>query len=209
LASYASEYKTMPRSLNVFDSFDRFSVGKKVREDTWDYVTIPKNALAMKEKYDISFGPEVIPEDDDLSDRLFKAGLEMLAISGFYNPNLGKALSVTEDEILAGVENAPRKVKLGRGRERVSCKPRRGNSRRKPIIQGGPTGAPVSEGIFPQMMESYAQERVVDTLVSGVLNTVSGRPSTTNTPWEIQATLAEIKYVREACDRAGRRGMGI
>jgi len=198
-----------PRALDVYESFDRFASGKKVREDTWDYVTVPTNALAMKEKYNIVFENKIIPEDEDLIDRLFLAGVEMLAVTGFYNSNLGRALSVTDEEIFEGLKNAPRKIKMGRGNERISCKARRGNVRRKPIIQGGPTGAPVSEEIFTAMMQSYAQETNVDTLVSGILNTVSGRPSTTNTPWEIKATLAEIRYVREACSMAGRPGMGI
>jgi methylamine--corrinoid protein Co-methyltransferase len=200
---------TVSKALNVFDSFDRFVMGKKVREDTWDYVTIPTNAMNMKEKWSISFDDKIIPEDDDLSDRLFHAGLEMLAITGFYNTNLGRVLSVTEDEILEGIKGAPKKIRLGKGNERVSCKSRRGNSSRKPIIQGGPTGAPVSEDIFSPMMQSYARESVVDVLVSGVLNTVGGHPATTNTPWEIKATLAEIRYVREACSMVGRPGMGI
>jgi methylamine--corrinoid protein Co-methyltransferase len=198
-----------PRALDVYETFDRFASGKKVREDTWDYVTIPTNALAMKEKYNINFDNRIIPEDDDLADRLFLAGVEMLACTGFYNTNLGRALTITEEEIFEGIKKAPEKVKMGRGNDRVTCKARKGNSKRKPIIQGGPTGAPVSEEIFPNMMQSYAQETAVDTLVSGILNTVSGRPSTTNTPWEIKATLAEIRYVREACSMAGRPGMGI
>lgn len=198
-----------PRALDIYESFDRFASGKKVREDTWDYVTVPTNALTMKEKYDINFDNKIIPEDEDLMDRLFLAGVEMLVCTGFYNTNLGRALTITEEEIIEGLKKAPKKIKMGRGNERVTCKSRRGNARRKPIIQGGPTGAPVSEEIFPNMMQSYAQEAAVDTLVSGILNTVSGRPATTNTPWEIRATLAEIRYVREACSMVGRPGMGI
>jgi len=198
-----------PRALDVYETFDRFAAGKKIREDTWDYVTVPTNALAMKEKYNIVFDDKIISEDDDLSDRLFLAGIEMLTSTGFYNTNLGRALTVTEEEIFEGIKKAPTKIRMGKDNERVTCKARKGNPRRKPIIQGGPTGAPVSEEIFTNMMQSYAQEAAVDTLVSGILNTVSGRPSTTNTPWEIKATLAEIRYVREACSMAGRPGMGI
>ena len=198
-----------PRALDIYESFDRFASGKKIREDAWDYVTVPTNALAMKEKYNIVFSNKIIPEDDDLADRLFLAGVEMLACTGFYNTNLGRALSVTEEEIFEGLKKAPKRIRMGSGNERVSCKARKGNAKRRPIVQGGPTGAPVSEEIFTSMMQSYAQETNIDTLVSGILNTVSGRPSTTNTPWEIKATLAEIRYVREACNMAGRPGMGI
>lgn len=200
---------TAPRPIDIFEAYTRFNTGKRVREDLWDYVTVPNNALAMKEKYKINFGSGIIPTDDDLSDRLFHAGMEMLETTGFYNTNLGRVLYLTEDEILEGISRAPKKLKLGHGKEQVSCKARHGNSPRKPIIEGGPTGAPVSEDIFEAMMQSYIQEPVVDTLVSGVLNTVCGQPATTNTPWEIRATLAEIRYVREACTLAGHPGMAI
>jgi methylamine--corrinoid protein Co-methyltransferase len=197
------------RSIDVYEAFNRFSAGKKVREDTWDYVTIPTNALAMKEKYNINFSSKIIPDDEDLIDRLFMAGVDMLVTSGFYNTTIGKVLTVSEDEVFDGLKTAPTKLKLGKGKERITCKSRHGDSKRRPIIQGGPTGAPVTEDIFPYMMQSYIQEKGVDTLVSGVLNTVNGYPATTNTPWEIRATLAEIRYVREACARVGRPGMCI
>ena len=197
------------RRIDIFESYNRFNSGKKVREDTWDYVTVPTNAMLMKEKYKINFGMNIIPEDNDLSDRLFAAGIEMLVSTGFYNTNLGRVLSISEDEIFEGLKGAPTKVKLGSGKEKVSSKSRHIGSKKKPIIQGGPTGAPVSEEIFPAMMQSYAQEGVVDTLVSGVLNTICGHSATTNTPWEIRATLAEIRYVREACTMVGRPGMAI
>ena len=82
--------------------------------------------------------------------------------------------------------------------------PRKGNPARKPIVQGGPTGATVSEDVFLPMIQSYAQEPVVDTIVNGVMATINGIPATTNTPFEIKATLAEIRAVREACNRASR-----
>jgi methylamine---corrinoid protein Co-methyltransferase len=200
---------TALRPLDVFEAYSRFNSGKKVREDTWDYVTVPTNALAMKEKYDINFGTNIIPEDGGLSDRLFQAGLDMLITTGFYNTNLGRILMLDEEEIVEGVKKSPTKLSLGYGKEKLKCKSRHGNSKKRPIIQGGPTGAPVSEEIFPAMMQSYAQEAVVDTLVSGVLNTIGGHPATTNTPWEIRATLAEIRYVKEACTMCGRPGMCI
>ena len=59
------------------------------------------------------------------------------------------------------------------------------------------------------MIESYVQEPVVDTIVSGVLNTVDGHPVTANTPWEIKATMAEIRHVREAMLKSQRPGMCI
>ena len=200
---------TAKRYVDIYEAYDRFYEGKRVREDQWDYSIVPTNASLMKEKYDISFGPDIIPTDDDLCERLFLAGVDMLLTTGFYNPDLGRVMHITEEELFEGLKMAPKKLSLGSGKDRVKCKARRGNARRKPIIQGGPTGAPVSEDIFVSMIKSYAQEPVVDTIVSGVLNTVNNHPATTNTPWEIRATMAEVRYVREACLMSQRPGMCI
>jgi methylamine--corrinoid protein Co-methyltransferase len=59
------------------------------------------------------------------------------------------------------------------------------------------------------VIESYADEPMVDAIVSGVLETVDGHQVLTNTPWEIKATMAEVRYVREAVANSGRPGMGI
>ncbi len=200
---------TAKKYVDLFESYLRFNKGKKVREDTWDFVTVPTNALQIKEKYRIDFKNEIIPTDQDMIDRLFMAGVDMLVSTGFYNVDTGRTLMITEDEIYEGLKRAPTSLKLGEGKDQVVCKARHGNDRMKPIIEGGPTGAPVSENVFTPMIQAYAQEPVIDTLVSGVLSTLNGIPSTTNTPFEIYATIAEIRLVREALARAGRSGMCI
>ena len=200
---------TTCKALDIYDTYMRFASGKKVREDSWDYVVVPNNAMMMKDKYGISFGKNIRPEDQDLSDRLFQAGLDMLVTTGFYNTNLGRVMYPTKEEVLEGIRKAPKKLRIGEGKDMVECMSRHGNARKTPVIEAGPTGAPVSEEIFSAMMQSYVQEPVVDALVSGVLNTVRGESASTNTPWEIRATLAEIRHVREACAMCGRPGMGI
>lgn len=193
----------------IYEVYDRFHNGKKMREDSWDYVVVPSNALAMKEKYNINFTDDIVPEDDDLCDRLFNAGLDLLCTIGFYNNGMGRTMEISEEEVYEGLRKAPKTIKMGSGKDQVTCGPRKGNSKDIPIIEGGPTGTPVSEDIFVPMMQSYAQEASVDLLVSGVLNTINKHPSITNTPWEIRATLAEIGFVREASALAGRPGLGI
>jgi len=197
------------KPISIFEAHNRFLNGKKTREDTWDYVTVPNNAATIKSKYGLEFGKKIIPEDKDIMNNLFCAGVEMLVTTGFFNPDMGKVMYVTESEVFEGIKKAPRKLRLGRGRDEVACERRRGNSYTKPVIQGGPTGAPVSEDIFVSLMQAYAQEATVDTLVSGVMSTIDGYAPVANTPWEIKATLAEIRAVREGMTRAERPGMAI
>jgi len=197
------------KPISIFEAHDRFINGKKTREDTWDYVTVPNNAAMIKSKYGLEFGKKIIPEDKDLMNRLFLGGVEMLVVTGFFNPDLGKVMHVTEAEVYEGIKKATKRLRLGRGKDEVICDRRRGNSPTKPIIQGGPTGAPISEDLFVSLMQGYAQEATVDTLVSGVMSTIDGHAPTANTPWEIKATLAEIRAVREGMARAERPGMAI
>jgi len=178
-------------------------------ENVWDNKVVPDSATAIKDKYEIVFSDEFIPTDKDLKVRLFRAGVDMLVSTGIFNVDTGRVINVTEDEVLAAIRTAPKRIQLGSNTDTVIMEPRKGNSRKKPIIQGGPTGGTVSEDLFIPMFQSYAQEPVVDTIVSGVMATIDGIPSATNTPIEIKATLAEIRAIREACSRAGRPDISI
>lgn len=195
--------------LTPFEAYDRFLKGEKMTEDEWDYQVIPNNAATLKEKYKLDFGEKIVPEDKSTMNDLFNAGLEMLVTSGFFLTDLRRVMYVTEEEVREGIEKAPKKLTLGEGRDAAYFNPRRGNSPVKPIIQGGPTGAPISEDIFIQVMQSYAQESIVDTLVNGVMATIGGKSAKTNTPHEISAVMAELRAVNEAKIRAGRPYMAI
>ncbi len=197
------------KALTVYDTYLRSEKGSSMTENAWDNIVVPNAALTIKEKYEIAFGEELIPTDADLKERLFQAGLDMLVSTGIFNIDTGRVINVTEDEVLAAIRTAPKRIQLGANKDMVVLEPRRGNSRRKPIVQGGPTGATVSEDMFIPLIQSYAQEPIVDTIVNGVMATIDGIPSATNTPFEIKATLAEIRAIREACSRAGRPDIGI
>lgn len=197
------------RALTITDVYDRFVKGKKVKAEDWDYKVIPENLTALKQKYSLSFGKDIIPEDKEVKENLFNAGLEMLVTTGFYCQDLGRVMHVTEEEVWEGIKKTPTKLILGEGKDIARFYPRHGNAPVKPIIQGGPTGSPISEDVFVQVMQSYAQEGVVDTLVNGVMTTIEGHPAKTRTPYEIRATMAELRATKEARVRAGRPGLGV
>jgi methylamine--corrinoid protein Co-methyltransferase len=200
---------TAKRYIDVFEAYNRFESGTRISEEAWDYRIIPNTAQIMKKRYKIDFGSKIIPEDQDLVDRLFVAGVDMLLATGIYNTETGTSMRITEDEIYEGLKMAPKKISLGEGKDAVTCSARRGNVMNKPIIEGGPTGSPISEDIYIPLIESYAQEPTIDTIVSGVLRTVKGQPAVKNSPWEIRATLTELSYTRDALYNAGRPGMAI
>lgn len=200
----------LSKRVTVFDVYDRAKTGSKVDEKDWDYKIIPQTASRLKEKYGIKMDKKVIiPTDKTMINNLFKAGLEMLTECGVYCIDTGRVIKYTEEEILAALDAAPSSATLGEGKDSVKLECRSYSDTKPPIIQGGPTGAPVSEQYFIQVHESYAQEPLVDTIVDGVLQTINGHDPVPNSPWEIAAVKSEAIMVRAAQLRAGRPGMAL
>lgn len=201
---------TYKQRVGIFEAYNRAVAGTKVDESVWDYQTIPGNASRLKEKYNIKIDKNtVVPTDAELVNNLFKAGLEMLVETGIYCIDTGRVIKYTEEEILTAVKGTPKEFTLGEGKDSVQMKPRSYNDTRPPIIQGGPTGSPVSEDTFLAMHEAYAKEPLVDTVVNGVLQTINGNDPLPNTPWEIAAVRSEVMQLRLAQARAGRPGMAL
>jgi len=201
---------TYKQRVGVFEAYNRALTGPKVEEDDWNYKIIPGNLTRLKEKYNIKMDKTtIIPTDPQLINNLFKAGLEMLVDTGVYCFSTGRVIKYTEEEVLTAIKDTPKEFYIGEGVDAVLMKDRKHNDPRPPIIQGGPTGAPVSEDQFLNMHEAYAKEPLVDTIVNGVLQTIHGHDPKPNTPWEIAAVRSEVMMVRQACARAGHSGMGL
>lgn len=201
---------TLEKTLTVFDIYDRAKTGPKMEEKEWDTKIIPQTAAKLKKKYNLEMDKTVIiPTDEELINNLFKAGLEMLVECGIYCIDTGRVIKYSEEEVLASINAAPSSAVYGEGKNAVLLAPRSFKDSKPPIIQGGPTGSPCSEEHFLGIHQSYAQERMVDTIVDGVLQTINGHDPVPNSPWEIAAVKSEAIMVRAAQMRAGRSGMGL
>jgi methylamine---corrinoid protein Co-methyltransferase len=183
--------------------------GEKCTQDDWDLMTIPMKAMELKQKYNLDFGTETVPTDKDQMERLFKAGFEMLLDCGIYCTDTKRIVKYTEDEIWDAINNPMPAFQLGTGRDSVQMKKRTIGDKRKPIVQGGPTGSPISEDMFMPIHMSYALEKEVDTIVNGVMMTIRGKPPIPGSPYEILAAKSETRLIRNAAAMAGRPGMAV
>ncbi|OKY77538.1 MAG: Monomethylamine methyltransferase MtmB [Candidatus Methanohalarchaeum thermophilum] len=196
--------------LGVWEADRKFRDGKEVSETKWDNELIREKAQKYVEKYDIEMDQsKIVPEDEQLKEDIFNAGVDLLSDLGIYNIDTETVIEVTEEQIMAGLEKATTDLTLGKGKDSVEVTPRAGNDKKPPLTQGGPTGAPVSEDIFVEMHQTYAQEPSVDLIVDGVPSSYNGHDTPAGTAMEIKGTLFELRSVREACARAGRPNMGI
>lgn len=200
---------TFTKSVTCFDFYDRAQKGEKCTQDDWDLMTIPMKAMELKNKYNLDFGTETVPTDKDQMERLFKAGIEMLLDCGIFCTDTKRIVKYTEDEIWDAINNPMPAFQLGTGRDSVQMKKRTVGDKRKPIVQGGPTGSPISEDMFMPIHMSYALEKEVDTIVNGVMMTIRGKPPIPGSPYEILAAKSETRLIRNAAAMAGRPGMAV
>jgi len=200
---------TFTQSFDCYDFYDRAKTGEKCTQDDWDLMTIPMKAMELKQKYGLDFKGEIVPTDKDMMEKLFKAGFEMLLECGIYCTDTHRIVKYSEDEIWDALNNVQKEFSLGSGRDAVNVRNRRTGDKRKPIIQGGPTGSPISEEIFMPVHMSYALEKEVDTIVDGVMTSVRGKPPVPGSPYEVLAAKTETRLIKQAAAMAGRPGMGI
>lgn len=200
---------TFTKSLDVYEFYERAKKGPKMTQDDWDLMTIPMKAMELKQKYNLDFKGEFIPTDKDMMENLFKAGFEMLLDCGIFCTDTGRVVKYTEDEIWDAINNVQKEFVLGTGRDAVRVQKRSVGDKRKPIVQGGPTGSPISEDMFLPVHMSYALEKEVDTIVNGVMMTVRGKPPIPKSPYEVLAAKTETRLIKTAAAMAGRPGMAI
>ena len=193
----------------ITEIVERSENGPYMKESDFDLLivrTVPK----LVKKYGIEFDPNVlVPSDDDMADRLYQAGLELLATAGVYNQTTERRIMLTQDEISEIVDAAPSSVVLGSGKDAVVMQHRGIESTKRCIVHSAPTGTPCTEENHPLILQSCANEPLVDCLGSGSVATYMGRRIIPNTPTEILGARQAAAVAREATRRAGRPGMHI
>lgn len=187
----------------------RSETGPYLREAEFEKQLIQR-VRELVRRYDIRFDPRVvIPWDDDLADRVYQAGLELFIELGAYNMSTERCIRFSREEIELAVASAPSAVVLGSGKDAVTMRHRGVESRERCIIHSGPTGTPCSERCHPLILQSCAQEPLIDCLGAGSVSTYMGQPITSGTPLEIFGVQRDAAVAREAVRRAGRPEMHI
>jgi methylamine--corrinoid protein Co-methyltransferase len=185
----------------------RALIGEKREERTHDRMIFEKSQQLARE-YDITYDGTIVPDDEDLADSVFEAGLELLLMCGIYCIDTGRVIELTEDEVVQGVKSI-KTVEIGRGTEKVSVIDRDPMDARPPVIVGGPGGGLVSEEHFVGVHMSSIREIIVQGIYTGVLETLNGERITAKTPMEMYATLQEARLVRYASRLSGRPGLAM
>jgi methylamine---corrinoid protein Co-methyltransferase len=189
---------------------DRFETGQPMEKDHWDVDQIAITTRELVRKYHLAWDKEVvIPDDPDLADRVFQAGLELASRVGVYSMSTRRVLKFEPGELEAALKCMAKQLEMGEGDDSRTLYARQIMDPRPPLVWAGNPGVPTSEDLFLPNVMSWMQEPIVDLITCGSLTRVQGRDVQTREPTEILATRQELKLLREGLRRVGRPGMGM
>jgi len=174
-------------------------------------VFVPKLKEVVK-KYEIKYDAEnPVPSDDDLADRVFRAGVELYANVGTYCVDTGRIIQFTEEEIQEGLATAPSAPVFGEGKDAKPLVARKPESDIPPWCFVGAGGAAVSnEELFASILEAYASFLpLADSITTPSIKAINGKTVQAGSPLEILACIRSSVLAREALRRGGRPGLPI
>lgn len=188
---------------------DRSENGSFMKETAYD-LALARKTVELVRKYNIRFDRSVVvPADNEMADRLYRAGLELFVEMGVYNQSTERCLHFSRQEVESAVAAAPRAITLGMAKDAREMRHREIETSDPCIVHSGPTGTPSSERYHPLILYSCAQEPLVDVLGGGSVSTYMGQLIIPGSPSEILGCRKQASVARQAVRMAGRGGMGI
>lgn len=159
-------------------------------------------------RYEIQYDPECIIADDSLADKVFEAGVDLLADIGLHHRDTQRVVKFTKEEVRQIADeawNGPRKETFGRGKDAVTVHCRTAEDPRPPVVFLGTMSNPSTEELYIPWLQSFIQEELSQGMTSyGTLPAFGGLPNKSGTPGEAACGMAEVRSVHEAARRAGR-----
>jgi len=197
--------------VNLKEILKRAETGPLLDANDFLMKRVAANVMKLQKKYDVRWdGNTLLNLDDDMADRCWAAGKELLLTTGLYCANSRRVIEFAPEEVEHALRFAPRKVSMGQGKDAVKIRHRGVEDRRPPFIFSGPFNADTHESMFVKLNEAFAQERIIDCLfLPGYLKELDGQMIRPNSGLSSRAAVLYGQWSREAVRRAGRPGMPI
>ena len=197
--------------MNLKEILKRAETGPLLDANDFLMKRVAANVSKLQKKYDVRWdGKTLLNLDDDMADRCWAAGKELVLTTGLYCANSRRVIEFALEEIEYALRFAPRKLSMGQGKDAVKIRHRGVEDRRSPFIFSGPFNADTHESMFVKLNEAFAQERIIDCLfLPGYLKELDGQMIRPNSGLSSRAAVLYGQWSREAVRRAGRPGMPI
>lgn len=165
----------------------------------------------LVEEYEIRYDPQnPVPADNDLADRVWAAGVDLLCETGVYCPDTERRILFTRGEVEAALDAGPRGVIFGEGKDAKAMPRRMPEDETPPWCSVGAGGGPVSsEENLSSLVKAYAENALGDSITTPAMTRVDGQMIVAGSPLEVEGAIRTMVLTREALRRAGRPGMPI
>jgi len=197
--------------MNFKEVAKRAETGPLMEANDFLMQRVTANVTRLKKQYDVRWdGKTLVNLDDDLADRCWAAGKELLLTAGLYSMNSRRVIEFAPAEVEHALRFAPARLPLGQGKDAVTIYHRAVEDPRPPFVFSGPFNADTHEHMFVRLNEAFAQERIIDCLfLPGYLKELDGLVIRPNSGLSSRAAVLYGQWAREAVRRAGRPGMPI
>lgn len=197
--------------MNLKEILKRAETGPILETNDFLMQRVAMNVAKLQKKYNIRWdGKSLVNLDDDLADRCWEAGKELLLTAGLYSANSRRVIEFSAAEVEQALRFAPSRLVMGEGKDAVEISHRAVEDTRRPFVFSGPFNADVHESMFVRLNEAFAQERIIDCLfLPGYLKQLDGLTIRPNSGLSSRAAVLYGQWAREAVRRAGRPGMPI
>jgi len=195
----------------LLSALDKAENGPVLDEKEWDLKFISQTVSGLIRKYDISWNQDdpIVPWDDEFSDRVFQAGMELALETGVFCLDTKRRMQWSRDEIDVILSGTLKQVTVGDGDDSVEVFARCPDDDTRVAIFGGPWGVAVPEKTYPAYIESYAREPIFDLIENATLLSTHGRMIRAGSPWEAVAGWHEAQMALDSVSRAGRPGVAV
>ena len=173
-------------------------------------VVVPK-LREVVEKYDIRYDAEnPVPDDDQLADDVFQAGLELCAATGCYCTSTSRVIQFSKEEILEGLRDAPSAPVFGEGADAKTLLARQPESQAPPwCFLGAGGGIATTEDVYVRLVEGYGRNPLINSVTCPTITLINGMTVQAGSPLELLVCIRSVELGRAALRRAQRPGLPI
>ena len=190
----------------IIEFQQRSLTGQVMKSDEFD-LAFSMKIRELVTKYDIRYNPEEIIIEDATADRIFQAGVELLAEVGIYHVDTERVIEFTKEEIeqvAKEYRENPGKHTFGKGKDQCTIEYRTSTDVRPTTLYAGGHGVAAEEW-FSALVQSFAQEETIEAMgiCPGLAKLGDIKPKA-GTLSEVHVGLWEQARIKEALHRAGR-----
>ncbi len=194
----------------LFDYLERSVTGPFMTPKDFQMKVLIPNVRRVVNEFEIKYDPAVpVSTDNQLSDRLFNAAIEFLAITGLYCTGTNRVIEFNRDEIKKGLQAYKHAGTFGEGRDRSRLTPRKPEDSKLPWCHLGNGMVVTSEEIAMALVEGCAAIPQARSITIPTLDNVRGLPIMGGSPLELYGVINSIETARKALRHAGRPGLPI